>query len=258
MSPIGIMKRLRHRYERDLEKFFFRHPFKLSFDTPVISFTFDDFPRSALLNGGEILKDSGLSGTYYVSLGLMGTQAPTGTMFVQGDLEKALADEHELGCHSFSHSHAWFTKPSLFEQSIVDNKTALETLYPGSKFRTFSYPVSSPSPQTKRLAARYFVCSRSGGQTFNSGTIDLNSLRAFFIDQRIGNTQSIMKVIDQCCDAKGWLILATHDVDTAPTQYGCTTSLFRDVVRHAVGSGARILPVIRTWEMLANGSAKNR
>jgi peptidoglycan/xylan/chitin deacetylase (PgdA/CDA1 family) len=43
---------------------------------PMISFTFDDFPRSALHVAGRILEDHGIAGTYYVSLGLMGTLTP--------------------------------------------------------------------------------------------------------------------------------------------------------------------------------------
>ena len=35
---------------------------------PLISFTFDDFPRSALWRGGTILRERGFVGTYYVSL----------------------------------------------------------------------------------------------------------------------------------------------------------------------------------------------
>ena len=55
-------------------------------ESPVISFTFDDFPRSALLNAGAILRERGLAGTYYASFGLMGTKAPTGEMFEREDL----------------------------------------------------------------------------------------------------------------------------------------------------------------------------
>jgi peptidoglycan/xylan/chitin deacetylase (PgdA/CDA1 family) len=34
-------------------------------ESPVISFTFDDFPRSALVKAGAILRERGLAGTYY-------------------------------------------------------------------------------------------------------------------------------------------------------------------------------------------------
>jgi peptidoglycan/xylan/chitin deacetylase (PgdA/CDA1 family) len=73
---------------------------------PIISFTFDDFPRSALHVGGAILKAEGAVGTYYASFGLMGGTAPTGVIFTESDLETLLEDEHELGCHTFEHCEA--------------------------------------------------------------------------------------------------------------------------------------------------------
>ena len=46
-------------------------------DRPLISFTFDDFPRSALLNGGAILKRMGLTATYFTAMGLIGKDSPS-------------------------------------------------------------------------------------------------------------------------------------------------------------------------------------
>ena len=93
-------------------------------ESPVISFTFDDFPRSALLNGGRILHDRGLAGTYYASLGLMGRTAPTGEIFKREDLEELIRQGHELGCHTFDHCDSWETAPAEFEASILRNRDA--------------------------------------------------------------------------------------------------------------------------------------
>src|SRR2546429_5422660 len=40
---------------------------------PVVSFSFDDFPRTAYTVGGAILKRLEVRGTYYAAPGLMGT-----------------------------------------------------------------------------------------------------------------------------------------------------------------------------------------
>ncbi|MGZ6012840.1 MAG: hypothetical protein ACXWK0_13450, partial [Caulobacteraceae bacterium] len=39
---------------------------------PVVSFTFDDFPRSALTEGGGVLRERGWAGTYYAAGGFCG------------------------------------------------------------------------------------------------------------------------------------------------------------------------------------------
>src|SRR2546429_713431 len=165
--------RVQGRYQRTTSRLFCRRPFAINTEIPIISFTFDDFPRSALLAGGAILKSLGLAATYYAAFGLMGKQAPTGAMFLPEDLKTLLRNGHELGCHTFSHCHSWETRTSVFEKSIIDNRIALGELIPGASFKTFSYPISPPRVRTKREVARHFACCRCGGQTFNVGTADL-------------------------------------------------------------------------------------
>ena len=210
---------------------------------PLISFTFDDFPRSALLIGGAILSRHGLAGTYYASLGLMDEDGPTGLIFGASDLPMLLEQGHELGCHTFAHCDSWATSARTFERSVVENRRTLHEYLPGAEFRTLSYPISPPRPLTKsRMASRFLGC-RGGGQTFNVGTTDLNCLSAFFLEKARNNVVTVKDLIDRNRQAKGWLILATHDVCDSPTRFGCTPGFFEEVVAYACRSGARILPV---------------
>src|SRR2546422_1082905 len=94
--------------------FFARRCVRLANRTPLISFTFDDFPRSALYSGGEVLQEHGLAATYYAALGLMSQESPVGRIFSEEDLHETLARGHELGCHTFDHCHAWNTHPKVF------------------------------------------------------------------------------------------------------------------------------------------------
>src|SRR5438477_13109088 len=86
-SSMSFVSRLQGFYQRKSASLLFRRPFAVRPRQPLISFTFDDFPRSALLAGGSILNSFDLSATYYVSLGLMGKEAPSGKMFIADDLE---------------------------------------------------------------------------------------------------------------------------------------------------------------------------
>jgi peptidoglycan/xylan/chitin deacetylase (PgdA/CDA1 family) len=252
---MALWPRLYGRYQRLCSSVPYKRPFLIRTDTAVISFSFDDFPRSALITGGAILKRFGLSATYYASLGLMGTQAPTGLMFSSDDVKTLLEDGHELGCHTFAHCHSWNTNTSLFTQSILENRIALNRLVPGASFRTFSYPISQPRIRTKRDVARHFTCCRCGGQTFNVGVADLNLLAAYFLEKSIDNPDAIKSLIDENRRRRGWLVFATHDVCDAPTKWGCTPDFFEDVVRYAAYSGARILPVAQALEALRGSAA---
>jgi peptidoglycan/xylan/chitin deacetylase (PgdA/CDA1 family) len=221
---------------------------------PLISFSFDDFPRSALYAGGAILSRCGITGTYYVSLGLAGKQEPSGEMFLTQDLQYLFDQGHELGCHTFSHRHSWDTTPRAFEESILENRVALHEMFPKASFRTFSYPICLPRPLTKFKVARHFLCCRGGGQTFNRGIADLNQLSAFFLEKSRSNIQEVKNVVDLNRQARGWLIFATHDVSPEPTPYGCTPGFFEQVVQYAICSGARILPVIEALKALLQKS----
>lgn len=229
---------------------FARRPFTLHSPWPLISFTFDDFPQSALQAGGAILKERGLAGTYYVSLGLLGKDGPTGRIAVADDLTRLVEQGHELGCHTFAHCDSWETPTQAFESSVRENRAALKQLFPSADFSTFSYPISPPRPRTKARMAAHFACCRGGGQTLNHGTVDLNYLAAYFLEKSRDQIQAVKDLIDRNREVRGWLILATHDIADQPTPFGCRGDFFQDVVRYAVSSGARILPVAKALKTL--------
>lgn len=215
----------------------------------VISFTFDDFPHSALEMGGAVLSRFGLAGTFYVALGLAGKVEPSGDMFLESDLAALIKAGHELGCHTFSHCHSWETDPQAFEASVVQNAKALGRILPDAGFKTFSYPICPPRPMTKTRVARHFLCCRAGGQTLNSGSTDLNQLSSFFLEKSRDDIQRVKNLIDLNQQVRGWLIFATHDVALNPTPYGCTPDFFEEVVRYSVERGARVLPVAKALEV---------
>jgi hypothetical protein len=246
----GYWIKARNYYRRNIARGLFRRPFTVRPQVPLISFTFDDFPRSALLAGGAILNGHDLAGTYYTALGLLGTEGPSGPLYTLDDLKGLIAQGHELGCHTFSHCHSWDTETSRFEESIVRNSGALSTLVPGAQFKSLSYPIAEPRPLTKRAAGRHFECCRAGGQTINAGVVDLNQLSAFFLEKSRDHIQVVRDLIDRNRDARGWLILATHDVVDNPSPYGCPPQFFADVVKYAIESGAAILPVAKALKLL--------
>lgn len=242
------LEKIRGRYQRTASNLFGRRAIKMRNRDALISFSFDDFPRSALLTGGATLHRYGTAGTYYISIGLMGQVTATGEMFHASDLELAIAQGHELGCHTFAHCHAFNTSPTAFERSIRENGRALRSIVAGAEFKTLSYPIASPRPATKRRCGRQFASCRGGGQTFNLSTIDLNNLSAFFLEQARDNPDAIKQLIDLNSASRGWLIFATHDVCDNPTRFGCEPAFFEQIVRYSVNSDSRVLTVSQALE----------
>lgn len=247
-SPWSIVK---GQYQRRAAGLLFRRPFLIQTERPLVSFTFDDFPRSALLVGGAVLSRFGLAGTYYASFGLAGKETASGQMFVVDDLETLLEQGHELGCHTYSHLDSWETETDDFEESIIKNSMSLKEVFPGAEFQTFAYPISLPRPLLKARITPHFRACRGGGQRFNVGRTDLNQLSAYFLEKSRDNFQAIKHIVDRNARAGGWLIFATHDVTDSPTPFGCTPEFFENVVQYVISSGAQVVPVIEAMRILA-------
>lgn len=235
---------------RNAAKLVSRRPLAIFADPPLISFSFDDFPRSALFAGGDILNRHGLAGTYYVALGLAGQRTNSGQMFETEDLQHLVRQGHELGCHTFAHCHSWNTDAGVYEASVVDNRNKLEQILPDTEFKSFSYPYCAPRPASKRRVAQHFLSCRAGEQGINAGMTDLNQLDAFFLEKTRGDLQPVRQIIDRNHEQHGWLVFATHEISDSPTGFGCAPRFFEEVVQYAATSGAHILPVMYACEAL--------
>jgi peptidoglycan/xylan/chitin deacetylase (PgdA/CDA1 family) len=249
-APASFWDRAHGFYQRNAANRLFRRRFLIRTERPLISFTFDDFPTSALYVGGEILKRFGAAGTYYASLGTMGQVTATGKQFEAGDIKPLLDAGHELGSHTYPHCHSWDTNPRSFEEAVIENQRALDRLVSNLKFKNFAYPISPPRPFTKVRMTKHFWTCRGGGQTLNHGITDLNHLKAFFLEKSTDNFGRIQDLIDYNRQVRGWLVLATHDVTDRPTAFGVVPEFFEQVVGYAKQSGAQILTVAEAMQVL--------
>jgi hypothetical protein len=100
-----------------------RRPLALNDTAPMVTFTFDDFPRSAYEAAGATLRAFGGHGTYYAAAGWMDGGPATGDRFRTADLPRLLRDGHELGTHTYSHVSLWST---LYSITAVGNSAASE------------------------------------------------------------------------------------------------------------------------------------
>ena len=221
-----------------------RRPLALPGREPLVSFTFDDAPRTALVAGARVLERLGLRGTYYLSLGLLGSPGDSGPIGDAHDVRAVAAGGHELGCHTHDHLDAWQVPARAYLASVDRNAQHLAELLPGLRFETFAYPKSGARACVKPgLASRFRAC-RHGGQRGNEGVVDRDLLAACFLDQHMRPSLTLLRhLIDRNAARGGWLIFATHDVAPEPSRWGCTPAFLAAVARHAVASGARVLPV---------------
>lgn len=220
-----------------------RRPHSLPDRGPVVSFTFDDFPRSALTNGGAVLKSYGACGTYYAAMGLMGQVNELGEHFSDSDLAALLAEGHELGSHTFSHVPCGLTSFDDFEADVRKGYESVikMTDNPGSK--QFAYPHGRTTLKTKGRIGQQMGSCRGTFGGINVSPADLNLLLANRLYDRTFDLAAIEHLFRVNGQRSGWLIFYTHDVSDAPSRWGCRSAQLEAVVRIAVRMGQKILTV---------------
>jgi peptidoglycan/xylan/chitin deacetylase (PgdA/CDA1 family) len=222
--------------------------FRLANPTPMVSFTFDDVPKSAATSGAGILEAHDARGTFYISGGLVSTTvSPDWAAIDAEDIVDLHRKGHEIGCHTFSHQRACDLSAESLAAEIEDNLRYLCSLDPSIKVENFAYPFGYGSFIRKQQLRTAFQSCRSIMPGVNSGAVDLQFLRALpLIDQRI-DRDAIEQAFDAAQTTNGWLIFYSHDVADRPSPYGCSPAL----MNHALEAAAkRKIPVLNMAEAL--------
>lgn len=222
-------------------------PFRLRNETPMVSFTFDDIPKSAATTGATLLEDHGARGTFYLSGSLVGTTSPDWDVVEVEDILALHRKGHEIGCHTFSHKRACDLDAPTLAGEIARNREYLRTLDPAIEAVNFAYPFGYGSFARKRQLKREFTSCRGIVPGINSGTVDLQFLRAMpLIDQRIDRDE-VEHAFDDALNNNGWLIFYSHDVTDRPSSYGCSPAF----MNHALEAASRRnIPVFKMAEAL--------
>lgn len=232
---------LKTRLARKLGQMLQTRPRQVRWPGGVVSFTFDDFPKSALAVGGAVLEAHGLRGTYYTSAGVAETKSDLGPMFDADDVAAAHRSGHEIACHTFAHLDCRRSNLGLLLADIDENATALSDLTGGCRPVSFAFPFGSVSFSSKTALSHRFSSCRGVGHGINAGSVDFADLRAnpvgIWEDEAI-----VSRLIDDACGADGWLIFYTHDIVDSPSPYGCTPAQLEATVAAAAARCA-VLPV---------------
>jgi peptidoglycan/xylan/chitin deacetylase (PgdA/CDA1 family) len=210
-------------------------PFRLRNETPMASFTFDDVPKSAATLGASILEGHDATGTYYVIGSQVGTSSPLWDMVDCEDIVALHRKGHEIACHTFSHKRACDLDAGMLRAEIEHNQQYLRAIDPSILVENFAYPFGFGSFVRKRQLQTIFKSCRSIVPGVNSGTVDLQFLRAMPLIDRQMDRDAIERAFDEAQIHNGWLIFYVHDVAKQPSLYGCSPEL----LNHALETAAR-------------------
>jgi peptidoglycan/xylan/chitin deacetylase (PgdA/CDA1 family) len=210
---------------------------------PLVTFTFDDFRKSAWVNGGPLLARFGAKATFYVAGGFEGRTIQGIRYYDRSDLVAAHADDHEIACHTYSHYSVPKRSSADLDSDIERNgaflRNALGNVHPVS----FAYPYGDVSPRSRSVFMRRFTSCRSVHAGLNKGRMNLGALNAVTLYNRPWEIDHIDRWIRRAKDERAWLIFLTHDVDDDPPAVGTTPALLEYALAATRRADIEILPM---------------
>ena len=234
-------KALHKRVARRIAPFQQKQMVEFNINRPIVSFTFDDCPKSAVENGLSKLDRLGWKSTIYIAPKLFGTTNHLGLHMDETDVIAAHESGHEIGGHSFSHMDLSEMPLASVLEDIAKNHRAINSLNL-PRCRTFAYPYGQTTAALKRRLSKEYEGLRGISPGPMLGKFDLNQIRStpLFSGSSFDN---LMRQIADIKDQNSWLSLFTHDIQDSPSKWGCTPDEMDCVIKAVEASGAEVLTV---------------
>lgn len=249
------MKSLIASINRFAAKYTHRQIVNFNLARSVVSFTFDDFPRSALEQGGFILEQHNVRGTFYCCAELNNTVSPSGLIASKEDLEDCIKRGHELGCHTYNHMDCSLHTNTYISEAIKKNQQSIRSITT-LPLQHFSYPYGRAGMAAKKTAMHHYKSARTTLPGVNQKTIDLGMLKAVPLYSR-SNSDVWRTYLHQLSAKSGWLIFYTHDISAHPSHYGCTIQELQAVVAQALEMGYDVMPIGHVVDQLIKQSTNS-
>ena len=227
----------------------------------VVTFTFDDAPKSACVTGASILARHGCKGTWYVAGGLTHQLELGRPCHSVADIQMLMASGHHIGCHTFSHRPLPQLARAEVQAEMARNAAFLQELGLDPAHLHFAYPLGEFDWTSKRLATQQYQSVRVTGGGLQVGQADLHALRSERLYQNAISDEQVHALALATARSRGWLIFYTHDVEPEPSPYGCKPDLLDLAIDAALEAGCLVLPIdeaIRYWAEAGTAAAQIR
>ncbi len=242
--------RLRYRAAQKLGK----NNHRLDLEQPIISFSFDDFPKSAAATGAKLLEERGARGSFYACADFAGRDVNGIQQFDHEDIVGLWQKGHEIGCHTAGHRAVSGLSSEELKGEFDRNERYFKSLGLKNPPTTFAYPFGDVGVLSKRRASQRFNACRGVFAGVNSTTVDLGLLKCVSLEPHILAAKSLDAWINDTARNCGWLILLTHDVSETPSAFGVTPKVIKKSLDLAQKAGLRILPIAAALELVKQGS----
>lgn len=222
----------------------------IKLDHAIFSFTFDDVPVSAMSNGARILERAGVTGTYYVALGM--ANAKNGEEdFLNIDDIRALHDRgHDIQCHTYSHINL---KQVTANEAFADcsrNTSQLATITGKAGIDHFAYPFGAVTMTGKKMLRKKYLTLRTVDPGLNYGMSDMTHLRTVSLCRIDFDRNQVRDAITKALSCNAWVIFVSHDIKEHPSEWGLSPDDFSWAVDECKKTSGMILNVRQAYESI--------
>ncbi len=214
-------------------------PAVISGDKFHVSFTFDDFPLSAV-NGADIVEKHDGKAAFYACTKMIGETGPYGKMYDIATMLDLENRGHEIGAHTHSHIDCALTDRLTVLEDIKTNLRHLAEAGLKNRPTSLAYPYGETLYDTKKEVFEQFDLCRGILPGTNLGKVDLAQLRCYELNGNPMTENRAKNAIEAAGKTGGWVIIFTHDVSDEPTGFGTTSRLLTDLAQQAVSLGATL------------------
>jgi len=216
----------------------------------LISFTFDDFPRSAAETGADIVERFGGRGTYYACTGLAGSRTVCGEMYDDRHIGRLVDAGHEIGAHTASHFDCAKERTGRVLNDIAHNLDQLAAMGAPRPVRQFAYPYGETTLPLKRALCDRFTSGRGILPGLNGKGSDRMQLRAIEMTPDAATLDQVKTAIERAAREKLWLIVFTHDVSLRPSPFGVHSKHLSMAARAARDAGLKSVTIGRALKQV--------
>ncbi|MBL4595935.1 MAG: polysaccharide deacetylase family protein [Robiginitomaculum sp.] len=242
---------LRGKLQRQITRFTSRKSLP-AFSGRFVSFSFDDFPQSAATNGGAVLEENQVRGTYYTCTGQIGTHNHFGPICTAEDILRLHEQGHEIGCHTQNHIDCAVGELAANMHDASCNRSKLLELGIG-QINSFAYPYGSVSIASKQVLTNSYATLRGVQKGINRRFTDANQLLAVPLEGDVDAAAFALSFLDKLVAKPGWLIFYSHDVQDAYSKWGCTPQLLHQIITAAKAMNVTIAPVTQVYQQITDG-----
>jgi peptidoglycan/xylan/chitin deacetylase (PgdA/CDA1 family) len=246
-----FLRELRTRYYQA----FVNKPVQINMERPIVSFTFDDVPRTAIINGQPILDSHNIKATFYVAMGLSqinSIEPDSEAYFTSDDVLQLHTKGHDIACHTYSHYALENGNANDLALDAAKNVELLKSTVESDSIKHFSYPFGQVNFKTKKMLSKKYKTMRSSRPGINFGVTDLYLLRATSIYSPTFDKKNIKSIIEKTRRYGGWLIFYTHGVADKPDNYSCTPDQLEWVIQQCKELNIEILSIADAYTKITS------